>query len=151
MAPTHRDSAVTLYLKDQEEAGRLFTELIPGGLTSVVQGCDLIMNSPYKQHLKREYGEFKEFEVRKLRAEGKMGKIKVKTSREQLVVWSENFVAKFNSVEDDQKTISQVFTKTGVNPWSEDSAACLESWLTSLEENAMYKSMLDAAEALNII
>ena len=74
------------------------------------------MNSPYKQHLKREYGEFKEFEVRKLRAEGKMGKIKVKTSREQLVVWSENVMAKFNSVEDDQKTISQVFTKTGVIP-----------------------------------
>ena len=108
------------------------------------------MNGPYKQHLRSEYGVFKEEEVNKLRAEGSMGKIKVKTSREQLVTWSENFMRKFNSSEESQQTISKTFTKTGVNPFSEDSSICMESWLSSLEENYLYKSMLDAAEALDI-
>ena len=79
-----------------------------------------------------------------------MGKIKVKTSREEFIVWSEKFMRELNSNEEEEQIIKVVFTKTGVNPWAEETEECLKSWLSSLEENAMYRSMLDAAAAVNI-
>ena len=63
------------------------------GLTSCIQVCNLIVNSPYKQSLRREYIEYKDAEVARQRANGVIGKIRVKTSREKLIVWTEKYMS----------------------------------------------------------
>ena len=48
---------------------------IYSGLTSCIQVCDLIVNAPYKQSLRREYIEYKDAEVGPQRANGVIWKM----------------------------------------------------------------------------
>ncbi len=51
-APCHTNKDVAPYLKFLAQEGRLFVFLIPGGLTSVLQACDLLLNALIKKLLK---------------------------------------------------------------------------------------------------
>ena len=61
--------------------------------------CNLIINAPYRQSLRREYIKHKNAEVARQRANGVIGKIRVKTSREKLIVWTEKYMSEFNEKE----------------------------------------------------
>ena len=65
--------------------------------------------------------------------------------------WVENFVDDFNDKETVGITniILPCLTKVGQNCFSHDQAA-FETWLTSLNKNALYKSLLEAHTALHL-
>ena len=47
-APCHKAKAVQAYINKMQDMGRLALEFIDGGLTSVIQVCDLDSNKPLK-------------------------------------------------------------------------------------------------------
>ena len=96
-----------------------------------------------KQYL---HWQFKEIERR--RGAGEKGKLVIKVGREQLTSWAENFVRQFNEKETSGKTdlIIPCLTKVGQNPFSNDTAP-FDTWLESLNRNALYKSLLAAHTA----
>ena len=53
--PSHKAEMVQHRLEDLKTQGRLHTALIPGGLTSVLQLGDLVLNSPCKRFLRKEF------------------------------------------------------------------------------------------------
>ena len=108
------------------------------------------MNKPYKQHLRYEYNKYKEAEIMKLRSSGVTGKVKVQTSRDHLIIWSELFMTKFNAREEQVPMLPSAFAKTGVNVFDRNTHASLQSWLNSLEDNAIYKSMIECAGSENL-
>lgn len=84
-------------------------------------------------------------------AAGEKGKLVIKVGREQLMTWAENFVADFNTRESSGKTdlIIPCLTKVGQNPFSSDTES-FNTWLDSLNRNALYKSLLAAHTATNL-
>ena len=138
------------YLKSQEEAERLYSRLIPAGMTSVIQICDLVMNGPLKHSLKGQYIEWKEVEVETQRNAGLEGQVKVKTPRDKLTTWCEVFMKEFNKSEPESKILQPAFTKVGQNPFTDENSTELKRWLGSLEENALYKSLLACAKSVDL-
>ena len=54
-APCHKAKTVQAYIKKMQDMGRLALEFIDGGLTSVIQVCDLDGNKPLNINIKRRY------------------------------------------------------------------------------------------------
>ena len=75
-APAHTNGVVDQFLRDA--SSWLKTELIPGGLTSVLQVCDLIINKPFKQHVRNGYYRWRTTFVRQQRDSGVTGKLNIK-------------------------------------------------------------------------
>ena len=63
------------------------------------------------------------------------GRINVKTSRESLTTWCEQFTRKFNEGEMTDSLPVPVFTKLGQNPFSDQNEKELKEWLDSLNAN----------------
>ncbi len=59
-ASCHTNKDVAPYLKFLAQEGRLFVFLIPGGLTSVLQACDLLLNALIKKLLKALYEKWRD-------------------------------------------------------------------------------------------
>ena len=51
----HQDKLVADYIKKRTDEGRLVLEEIHGGLTSVMQVCDLVVNREIKNLIKMKY------------------------------------------------------------------------------------------------
>ena len=54
-APCHLDKVVPDYIKKRTDEGRLVLEEIEGGLTSVMQVCNLAVNREIKNLIKKKY------------------------------------------------------------------------------------------------
>ena len=152
-APMHGAGAVKALLEELEEQRRLFVTEIPSGLTSIIQLGDIVINGPCKKYLRKKYLSYQFSEIKRLRATGKLGRIVVKISREQLMTWVEMFVMDFNSKEISGATdiIVPCLSKIGQNCFSNsDDKSTFYDWLDSLNENALYKSLLEAHTAVNL-
>ena len=138
-------------LVELENEGRLLTCIIPGGLTSVLQLGDLVVNGPCKKFLRKGYQRWQFSEIRRRRATGEKGRLVIKVTRELLMTWNENFVDDFNFRERSGMTniIEPCLTKVGQNPFTEDTDPFL-AWLETLNKNALYKSLLEAHTAENL-
>eukprot|EP00957_Ditylum_brightwellii_P203364 15334311-Ditylum_brightwellii.AAC.1 len=55
MAPAHKGGVVGSYIKTEEDEGRIKIEFIDGGLTSILQMCDLTANKQIKAIIKEAY------------------------------------------------------------------------------------------------
>ena len=135
-------------LQELEDMGRIFQAVIPGGMTSILQLGDICINRPCKNFLRKQYLNWRMTVLQEKRANGVMGKVEVKISREQLMTWCEEFVSDFNSRERLGVTniIVPCLSKVGQNYFSSETKS-YTSWLESLNENALYKALLNAHTA----
>ena len=122
--------------------------IIPGGLTSVLQLGDLILNRPCKNYLRRKFCEFQMTEIEEKRGSGVTGKIVIKITREMLMTWTEDFINMVNSNKETDilSTIVPCLTKIGQNVFNPD-MKLFDEWLSSLSTNSLYKSMVEAHTA----
>ena len=90
-------------------------------------------------------------ELKRLRAAGNKGKLVVRVSREQLMSWTEQFVANFNRGESTGLTniLVPCLTKLGQNIFSSETEPFIK-WLDSLNDNALYKALLNAHTASDL-
>jgi len=153
-APAH-DSAI---VKDFIAAASdwLVVKLIPGGLTSVMQVCDLSCNAPLKRRFKSHYTQWRAEQLRTQRqafseaadeaedagVAAPMGfKPVVKRDRAAVV----NMVQKaFKGYNDEQlqepvaaRAIRRTFVKAGQDPYAADTAA-FTKYLNELEDHPVY-------------
>ena len=53
--PAHASPAVAAVIQQKIDEGRLVVGYIPGGITSVIQVCDLVANKDLKLFIKQDY------------------------------------------------------------------------------------------------
>ena len=142
--PAHNAKSVKALFEQLETEERLIQCLIPGGLTSVLQVGDIVINGPCKKFLRKQYLSWQFHEIARRREAGVLGKLEVKINRELLMSWTEMFVDDFNMREKSGRpsTIINCLEKVGQNPFSKNKSESFNEWLDSLDENALYKSLL---------
>ena len=92
------------------------TALIPGGLTSVIQVCDLIINKTFKQILRYKYYAWRRVYIRQKRAEGVQGKLNIKLPRDEMIGFIETTIKELNRRQLEKPTIRTMFRKVGQDP-----------------------------------
>ena len=93
-------------------------------------------------------------DIEKRRAKSIKGRLTVKITRDtrdQLMTWVEDLVRDFNKKESTGLTniILPCLTKVGQNCFFPDKTD-FDSWLSSLNKNALYKSLLEAHIAVKL-
>ncbi len=114
---------------------------IPGGLTSILQICDLYVNKPLKQSFKRMYCSWK-----MQNDPGPGGKYKV--PRDNVIQWIEDSVRSFNQNQEDNKGIAHAFKKYGQDFRCEESLDFVQH-LSTFSENCIYSSLLENQTAVD--
>ena len=146
-APAHTNGVVDQFLRDT--SSWLKTELIPWDLTSVLQVCDLIINKPFKQHVRNGYYRWRTTFVRQQRDSGVTGKLNIKIPRDVLINLIENAVKQMNRKQRETPTIRAMFQSVGQDPF----VNCSEQFkihLDSLSKDSMYRNVINAQRYLNI-
>lgn len=94
----------------------IVTALIPGGLTSVVQVCDLIINKTFKQILRDHYYAWRRAYIREKRAAGVQGKLNIKLPRDSMIEFIEASIKELNRRQLAKPTIRTMFQRVGQDP-----------------------------------
>jgi len=155
MAPAHMSGAVAEYIKAnsalENEDGWLVIGVIPGGLTSILQPCDLVINADFKRMLKVWYsGWRRDF----LRDKPTTGHIKIKMDRHDLIMEGEKILDEIDRSQLRKPVIADCFRKCGFD-WAqdlEDPSGCTEEelfaalpefagWVNGLSEIKLYASL----------
>ena len=139
-APAHDNERIREFIRTNSDW--LTTALIPGGLTSVMQVCDLVINKPLKGHIRTMYYQWRSVETKRLRLTGTTGKINLKIPRDTLIDICERAVKKMNQQQHEKPTIRTNFRKAGQDPFV-DCTAAFKAHLDSLSKDVMYKRILD--------
>ena len=131
----------------EEHSDRIVCVGITGGLTSVIQVCDLVANKDIKQFIRNRYymwrTEFIRAERSKLIQAGTPDeRIKLKIPRDVMINVVEEAFKEFNRRELERESIRKTFRKVSQDPWR-DSSAEFKAHLDSLAEEAMYKALFD--------
>jgi len=118
-------------------------------LTSVYQPPDVAINKPLKQKIRALYqqhlsGLICSSESTKLKAGQKVG-----VSRENLVDFLVKAFDKINFHNRRNRYIAKVFRQCGLDPWAKNDKEFIEH-LNNLTQNAVYKYLTKADEALNL-
>ena len=146
-APAHTNSIVNQFL--QLASTWLTAVLIPGGLTSVLQVCDLIINKVFKQFARNGYYSWRTRFIKEKRLEGVSGKLKVKIPRDVLINIIEESIKKMNRLQQQKPTIRSMFQKAEQDPV----VNCEEQFkmhLDSLQKNSMYKTIINNQQAVHL-
>ena len=154
-APAHSHQFVKDYLAAND--GWLVVMMIPGGLTSIMQPCDLVVNKELKALVKRWYSEWRLTELARLDAEGHVGHVKLKMPRIDMMDAMVGIVGKINQDGKQMKSIVDCFLKCGFsltqavpNDVLEEGGEWLErlpefkAWLASLSAKSLYKHLLES-------
>ena len=146
-APAHTNGPVQDFLR--AAAAWLITELIPGGLTSVLQVCDLIINKSFKQFIQNLYYQWRREYIRAKKAAGVSGKLNIKLPRDQMIGFIEQSVKKINRNQMMKPTIRTTFQRVGQDP-NVDCTDLFKAHLDSIAEGSMYRTILNAQTPLNL-
>jgi hypothetical protein len=146
-----------LWLKEfiEEHKVRIVAVGIKGGLTSVIQVCDLVAD--LKQLIKTHYytrrtGFIREERAR-LVAAGKdplNERIKIKISLEETVSMVEVAFKDYNAKQREKETIKNTFRKGNMDPWRESDKE-LKAHPDNLTEDSMYKTLFDSNTAAELV
>ena len=149
MAPSHCHSEVKKWLDEKLAEGRMCYFVIPAGMTSILQICDLLLNAPVKSMIKAYYTMWRTAQMRELRRQGLLGHIKLKVNRPALIGWIEDVVRDLNRKELSKRSIEACFTSAGQNPFRHDEEKFV-AHLDSLSMSSMYAALTEAAKAVHI-
>ena len=149
--PSHLAGNVQSRLNQLKDERKLYHAVIPGRMTSILQLGDICINGPCKKSLRSSYLKWQFDELKRRRANGEMGKLVVKVSREQLMTWTEHFVDNFNDGEKSGLTniIVPCLTKLSQNIFNTETRP-QSDWLESLNDNYLYKALLNAHSASDL-
>ena len=144
-APQHCTGIVREYIDKLESEGRLVVEMIPKGLTSVIQVCDLITNRGLKRNTKSKYYNWRASYIRDkreklLQAGNPNGRISVRVSTPTMIGFIEEAVEDFNAAQlsSEYPSVKKFFRMAGQDPWF-DCKDTLKAHLDSLEKDSLYK------------
>jgi hypothetical protein len=147
----HNAPKVRAFIEQHKD--RIIAVGIRGGLTSVIQVCDLVANKDLKQLIKTQYylwrTDFIKGERERLIAEGKdplNTRIKIKVPLEDTVKMVEAAFKEFNVKQREKETIKNTFRKVNMDPWR-DSEKDFLAHLDSLAEDSMYKTLYESNTA----
>ena len=146
---TKNNKKLAEFLKKKEEEGVLIIIYIDGGLTSVLQVCDLCVNKEIKRRIKAKYYDWRTHHVRMRKANGETGTIKLKIHPSTMADITEYVVQDFNTNEKSTQSIRRTFLKAGQNQWMHDENL-FESHLSSLKKDALYKDIIENQTAVEI-
>ena len=107
--------------------------VIPAGLTSILQVCDLLINKPLKAAFKNQYCAWK------IRTDPGPG-MKYKIDRDLIITWIENATHDLNLKFKEDGSVKKAFLKFGQDPRHENTDFLLNH-LSILNENCIYKSL----------
>lgn len=144
MAPAHINGLVAQFIV--VNTSWLKIEMIPGGLTSVLQICDLIINKVFKQNVRDLYYTWRAQHVRSQRAIHGNGRLKIKIPRDTLIVIVEQSIRKMNQQQREKPTIRTMFRKAGQDPHF----SCIDMFkqhLDSLSKDSMYRTIINRQTA----
>lgn len=138
MAPAHKGGIVGSYIKAKEDEGRLKIEFIDGGLTSILQVCDLTANKQIKAIIKEAYYKWRAqyIKAERSRLGDKHAHIKLKMNIEEMTSIIEKSVKHFNSLQKESRSIAKTFIKAGQDPYTN----CEEEFNAHLEALAKLPS-----------
>jgi len=150
-APAHMAAEVIEYIERRTDEGRLVMGFIDGGLTSILQVCDLAANKQLKAIIKKLYHQWRAEYVRAERAktpDEPLRRVKLKMNIEKMTEITEAAVKEFNRLErkDNRRSIAKTFKSAGQDPWDHCEEAFKEH-LDALEKLPMYKMMEARIEA----
>ena len=143
MSSAHATSAVKTFIQEKVDKGWLVIGYIPGGITSVIQVCDLVANKDLKQFIKQgSYKwrtEFIQVTCENLNLpQGQNDRITLKMPLVDMAEIVEGAIKKFNTEQQGSRTIEAAFQKSGQDPWF-NCDDVFKSHLDSLESNSLYK------------
>ena len=167
-APAHDDKTVDAWLALNIDWLRVMC--IPGGLTSIMQVCDLTANAQLKAEFKVLYARWRAGSLRKQQEEydEKLAEARdasaaaavappkpaLKMDRGAIITMVEQTIANFNKKEDrkllEERCIHKTFTRAGQNPWCENTDA-FKQHLDDLQNNPVYGVLLTPGQALDNI
>ena len=141
MAPCQTKAEVKEYIAKERSEDRLVVGYIDGGLTSVLQVCDLTANKPYKAEIKRLYTSWRADYLKAERAktpDEPDRRIKIKIQVDKMTELVEQSRMTFNAGQLATRSIAKTFKAAGQHPWEE----CEEEFkahLDALEKLPLYK------------
>ena len=143
-APAHNSKEVQAFL--EEAADWLVVVLIPEGMTSILQVCDVAANAQIKAQLRRWYFEWRRKAVAALLEAGHTGQAKLKMPRDDFIVGVEGTFKGFNREQRTTRSLEKAFQKTGSDPWSEDGDIAFANYVHALQAEGTYGTMMDTLE-----
>ncbi|RHY16226.1 hypothetical protein DYB32_010666 [Aphanomyces invadans] len=149
---THYGKLVSDWLTDHHSSastGKVFVEYISEGMTSVQQVCDIAINKPLKELIKKEYFNFR-FDALQEKTAAELAGCTLTVPREDLIGMIESAVDAINLENQRRRWIARTFALCGQDPWSEDDSLFVQH-LSSLEINAVYGHMKTANEQLKLL
>jgi hypothetical protein len=139
MAPAqYRDHHVKDFIEQAEADDWLRVAYIPGGLTSLLQVCDLVCNKDLKAMIKSWYQGWKIKALKQL----PRGQVKLPMPRDEFVVALEDIFRKYNAKERSKPTIKPCFKKVGMDIFNDDMEP-FKAWLKNLASHHVYKTLAD--------
>ena len=125
MAPCQTGARVKKYIEEMTNKGRLVVEFIDGGLTSVLQVCDLAANKEFKDTIKKRYLKYRANFLRAERAKTPNEpnkRIDMKMPIVEMMDIVEKSVKRFNVGQLETRSIEKTFISAGQHPWKDCSA-----------------------------
>ena len=119
-APQHNAEKVQVYIKKMYDEGRLVLEFIDGGLTSVIQVCDLEGNKPLKVNIKRRYLKYRADYIKSERArypDEPNRRVQMKMPVVDMMEIIESSVKEFNLGQRETRSVEKTFISAGQHPW----------------------------------
>jgi hypothetical protein len=120
MAPCQTGAKVRQYIAEKTSEGRLIVVFIDGGLTSVLQVCDLAANKEFKDNIKRLYLKYRTgflWAERAKTPDEPNRRIKTKIPVVRMTEIIEEAVKEFNTGQLETRSILKTFISAGQHPW----------------------------------
>lgn len=138
-APGHKDKRVQEFIAQARHDDWLRVAYIPGGLTSLMQVCDIVCNKDLKAMIKSWYRAWKTKVVKSM----PLGHMKLKLPRDEFIVALENIFREYNAKERSRPTIKPCFAKVGMNIFSDDMEP-FKLHLKNLASHNVFKALVAA-------
>ena len=122
MAPCQKGGRVKEYVDRRTAEGRLVLEYIEGGLTSVLQVCDLIVNKDIRAIIKKRYLKYRSDFIKAERAkypDEPNKRISMKLPIVKMMDIIEESVKEFNFKQRGTESIKNTFIQAGQHPWKD--------------------------------
>ena len=142
------DQKTQAYISRRVAEGRLVIGYVDGGLTSVLQICDLCANKQLKALIKKLYlkwrAEFIKAE-RERHPDEPHRRVKLKISIEKMTEIIEAAIKEFNLSEKKNQSIKKTFKAAGQDIWSdwEEVEPLFEEHLNKLAKLPLYKHTIE--------